>query len=262
MMSPSSDSLLVLILSASPPSPHLQAFAKPYSQIGHHILNYKEGVAPLFHKAIIESGAPTSRAVHPFDAQVHEDQFSLFVSEAGCSDVPRESVTSCLRSKPETVITNASTVVFDKYNPSLRWAFQPVIDHSLIHGRPIDVWGSGKWNRVPIMTGHVTNEGTYYVPVSTSTSEDFVNFWHVLLPHYSAEDLATINSLYPDPSQDETSVYRDTRDVQAIGVGPQFKRVEAAYAHYAYVCPVGDGGVYSSHFILSYILLYVFLNVQ
>ncbi|KAG4420223.1 hypothetical protein IFR04_006601 [Cadophora malorum] len=204
--------------------------------IGHHILNYKEGVAPLFHKAIIESGAPTSRAVHPYNAQVHEDQFALFVSEAGCADLPKESITSCLRSQPEKIIVAASTTVFDKYNPSLRWAFQPVIDSEIIHRRPIDAWQSGRWNQVPIMTGHVTNEGTYYVPASTTTGEDFTSFWHVLLPHYSAEDLDTINSLYPDPSIDE--IYKDTRDLEAIGVGPQFKRVEASYAHYAYVCPV------------------------
>ncbi|EKD19761.1 uncharacterized protein L3040_001893 [Drepanopeziza brunnea f. sp. 'multigermtubi'] len=206
--------------------------------IGHHILNFREGVAPLFHKAIIESGAPTSRAVHPYDAQVHEDQFALFVSKAGCSDVHRKSITSCLRSKPEKSITDASTVVFDKYNPSLRWAFQPAIDHALIHGRPIDVWGSGRWNKVPIMTGHVTNEGTYYVPVSTATSEDFTSFFNVLLPHYSPADLASINSLYPDPSTDRHSIYAETRDMDALGIGPQFKRVEAAYAHYAYACPV------------------------
>jgi acetylcholinesterase len=201
-------------------------------------MNYQDGVAPLFHKAILESGAPTSRAVHPYDAAVHEEQFSLFVSEAGCSDVSNESITSCLRSQPEDVITAASAKVFDKYNPSLRWAFQPVIDGDLIHQRPIDAWRSGKWNRVPIMTGHTTNEGTYYVPETLGTSEGFTDFFHTLLPHYSKDDLATINTLYPDPAIDGASPYKELRDMESLGIGPQFKRVEAAYAHYAYVCPV------------------------
>ncbi|XMA16453.1 hypothetical protein WAI453_009244 [Rhynchosporium graminicola] len=214
--------------------------------IGHHILNYKEGVTPLFHKAVIESGAPTSRAVHPYDAQVHEDQFALFVSEAGCIDVPRDSITSCLRSQPEKVVVAASTAVFDQYNPSLRWAFQPVIDNEIIHQCPIDAWASGKWHQVPIMTGHVTNEGTYYVPASTTNGEDFTSFWNVLLPHYTTEDSDTIDALYADPAVDET--YKDTRDLQAIGVGPQFKRVEASYAQYAYVCPVRQTADISSSF--------------
>jgi len=195
-------------------------------------------VPPPFHKAIIESGAPTSRAVHPYNAPVHEDQFALFVSKTGCQDVSQQEVTSCLRSQPEEVIVNASSYVFDAYNPSLRWAFQPVIDYDIIHGRPIDMWALGKWNRVPIMTGHATNEGTYYVPSLCSTSEEFTNFWHTLLPHYSDSDLATINRLYPDPLINSTSVYKETRDMEAIGIGPQYKRVEAAYAQYAYICPV------------------------
>lgn len=207
-------------------------------KIGHHILNYKEGVKPLFNKAILESGAPTSRAVHPYDAAVHEEQFSLFVSEAGCSSVPAAKITTCLRSQPENVITKASTTVFDTFNPSLRWAFQPVIDHNLIHGRPIDIWTSGKWHKVPIMTGHATNEGTYYVPSSLSTSEEFTEFWHTLLPHYTPEDLDTINTLYPDPAKYLSSKYTETRNMTELSIGPQYKRVEASYAHYAYVCPV------------------------
>jgi acetylcholinesterase len=181
-------------------------------------MNYQDGVAPLFHKAILESGSPTSRAVHPYDAPVHEEQFALFVSEAGCSNVSEQSITSCLRSQPEHLITAASTKVFDKYNPSLRWAFQPVIDDKLIHQRPIDAWRSGKWNRVPIMTGHTTNEGTYYVPEKLETSEGFTDFWHTLLPHYSKEDLAIINELYPNPETEEDSPYKESRDMKVLGI--------------------------------------------
>ncbi|RDW85208.1 carboxylic ester hydrolase-4 [Coleophoma cylindrospora] len=206
--------------------------------IGHHILNYKEGVPALFHKAILESGAPTSRAVHPYNAPVHEDQFALFVEEAGCGKVSPSEITSCLRTQPAEMIIEAQATVFYKYNPSLRWAFQPVIDSELIHQRPIDAWNSGKWNKVPIMTGHTTNEGTYYVPPGLSTPEGFTDFWHTLLPHYTPEDLKTINSLYPDPSKNPKSVYTESRNMTALSIGPQFKRVEAAYAHYAYACPV------------------------
>jgi triacylglycerol lipase len=88
------------------------------------------------------------------------------------------------------------------------------------------------------MTGHTTNEGTYYVPEKLESSQGFTDFWHTLLPHYSKEDLATINALYPDPAIEASSPYTETRDMEALGIGPQFKRVEASYAHYAYVCPV------------------------
>lgn len=192
----------------------------------------------MFHKAIMESGSPTSRAQHPYDAAVHEEQYKLFLQEADCHKSINLDVIACLRAQPEKMIVQAQDKVFAKYNPSLRWAFQPVIDGELIQRRPIDQWSAGKWNRVPILTGHTTNEGTYYVPSALNSSDQFTDFWHTLLPHYSKADLETIDTLYSDPALKEDSKYKDTRDMTAIGVGSQYKRVEAAYAHYAYACPV------------------------
>lgn len=197
-------------------------------------MNYEEK-APLFHRVIIESGAATSRAVHPYNGQLHETQFSEFLIEASCSDLPESEIMTCLRSAPSKAITEASETIFTKYNPSVRWAFQPVIDQDIIATRPIDAWTSGKWNKMPIMTGFNHNEGTMYVPSSLSTSEEFTSFFTTLLPAFSASDIAKINALYPDPSLDEASPYKETRPIE---VGAQYKRVEAAYAHYAYVCPV------------------------
>lgn len=77
-----------------------------------------------------------------------------------------------------------------------------------------------------------------YVPAATDTAEEFNEFFHTLLPHYSTADLATINALYPDPSTNASSAYKDTRNLSALAIGKQYKRLEAAYAHYAYVCPV------------------------
>lgn len=189
----------------------------------------------LFHRAIIESGAATSRAVHPPDAALHESQFRQFVQESHCDGIPDMDIFRCLRSQPSEIIANASFTVFDRYNPSVRWAFQPVIDHDLIKRRPIDAWQSGSWKKMPILTGFNTNEGTYYVPVNMSTSVQFIDFFHTLLPAYTDEDIATIDALYPDPARYPFSPYIETRP---IPLGLQYKRVEAAYGHYAYACPV------------------------
>lgn len=201
-------------------------------------MNDKPGVASLFHKAIPISGGPTCRAPHPYNAPLHEEQFAAFVSRAGCGDVAIESMTSCLRTQSAPTILNASFDVYDIYAPSARWAFQPVIDGNLISQRPIDSWVSGSWNRVPIMTGHNTNEGTYYVPSRLTTSEEFRSFFQRLLPHYSSSDLDAINDLYPDPALPGDKTYLDGRNLEELKIGPQFKRVEAAYGQYAYACPV------------------------
>ncbi|KAJ7127069.1 carboxylesterase [Mycena epipterygia] len=175
--------------------------------IGHHVMNFQE-TSPLFHRVIIESGAPTSRAVHAYDASIHETQFLEFLAEAGCGN--------------------------------------PVIDGEIISGPPIDGWESGEWNKVPIMTGFSHNEGTYYVPASMSEPEQFIAFFRLLIPRLSKSDLETIDELYPDPSTHPDSPYADARDLAAIQVGPQFKRVEAAYAQYAYICPVRQTAHYAA----------------
>ncbi|EWG52091.1 triacylglycerol lipase [Fusarium verticillioides 7600] len=202
--------------------------------IGHHIMHYKEGVAPLFHKAIIESGAPTSRAVRPYNAPIHEAQFKDFLRAVGVpEDLPECEIFPYLRQQPEKVITDAQTATFDKYNPSLRWAFQPVIDGEVIARPPLETWKSGKWHKVPIITGFTTNEGSLYVNKQMSESSQFRHFWAELLPLLTSEDLDTIEELYRDPAKFENSEYKETRK----GMGSQYKRIEAAYAHYAYVAP-------------------------
>ncbi|KAI9045882.1 concanavalin A-like lectin/glucanase [Aspergillus affinis] len=127
-------------------------------------------------------------------------QFRQFVSASHCDNLPDNKIFPCLRNKPIDLISNASFAVFDCYNPSVRWAFQPVIDNELIKRRPIDAWHSGVWNKMPILTGFNANEGTYYVPVNMSTLQEFRNFFHTLLPAYTEKDLDTIDTLYPDPA--------------------------------------------------------------
>ncbi|PWY62001.1 carboxylesterase family protein [Aspergillus eucalypticola CBS 122712] len=216
--------------------------------IAHHIMNHTpdQNTSPLFHRAIIESGAATSRAVHPYNASLHESQFADFLTSTGCTNLPNDTaILPCLRALPSKTITSASIAVFDKYNPSIRWAFQPVIDHEIIHRRPIDAWRSGQWNRMPILTGFNTNEGTYYVPRDLSLSEDFTSFFRTLLPAYPESDIQLIDEIYPDPNiYASVSPYLETRPVAELG--RQYKRLEAAYGHYAYACPVRQTAGFAS----------------
>jgi triacylglycerol lipase len=205
--------------------------------IGHHIMDINEE-RQLFHKAIIESGAPTSRAVHPASSRLHKAQFDKFVARVGCEGKPESTILSCLREASTEVVQTAQTAVFDEYNPSVRWAWQPVIDDDIISRRPLDAWKSGRWHQVPILTGFNHNEGTMYVPKEMDKSEEFPAFFATLLPQLSKPDLATLTTLYPDPATQHDSPYIDTRARSALGIGAQYKRVEAAYGHYAYVCPV------------------------
>lgn len=198
-------------------------------------MHYKEGVKPLFHRVVIESGAPTSRAVRPYYAEVHEAQFRDFLDAVDCPrDLADAETLPYLRSIPYDKICAAQTAVFDKYNPSLGWAFQPVIDYEIIARPPIQTWISGKWHNVPIMTGFTHNEGSLYVNKQLNTSEGFNSFFANLIPLLDESEIDAIRDLYPDPMTDTESPYKENR----AGVGAQYKRVEAAYANYAYQAPV------------------------
>ncbi|KAJ5614708.1 CAZyme family CE10 [Penicillium herquei] len=213
--------------------------------IGHHILNYNVQSSPLFHRAILESGSPTSRAVRPYNAKVHEVQFKDFLKEVECpSGLSEDEIFPFLRSLPSLTVTEAQNRVFNKWNPSLRWAFQPVIDDDIIPRKPLDAWNSELWNKVPIMTGYNSNEGTMYVDKKMSDPAQFRKFWQKLLPELSSSDLDTIDRLYPDPGSDSASPYVETRTGE--GLGPQYKRIEAAYGHYAYVAPVRQTAQFAS----------------
>ncbi|KAK2740531.1 hypothetical protein FQN55_008874 [Onygenales sp. PD_40] len=203
--------------------------------IGHHVMHYNETAPPLFHRVMIESGAATSRAVYPYDAKLHERQFDEFLVAAGCFGLTDNQTLPCLRSKYALTIARASSKVFNAYDKSDRWAFQPVIDGSIIRQAPITLWKSGKWNKVPILTGYNTNEGTSFVPSTISTSEEFLKFFQLLIPSMPTTDLNKLDALYPDPLKYPDSPYVETRN---IPVGPEFKRIQAAYAHFAYICPV------------------------
>lgn len=201
------------------------------------MMKHTESNPGPFHRVIIESGSPTSRAVRRYDADVHEQQFKDYLKETGCpDDTPEDQIFPFLRSLPLEVITRAQDTVFDKYNPSLRWAFQPVIDGDIIPRAPLETWKLGNYYKIPIMTGFCHNEGSLYVDKQMSAAEQFTQFFQNLLPTLPSEDINTIDKLYPDPDSTDDTTYKVPSTIK--GVGSQYSRIEAAYAHYAYVAPV------------------------
>ncbi|CAI7585675.1 unnamed protein product [Penicillium pancosmium] len=174
------------------------------------MLNHDHSKRPLFHRAIMESGPPTSRAVRPYDAKIHEEQFQDFLREVKCPEDLHE------------------TEIF----PYLRRF--AIIDEDIIPCKPLEAWNSQSWKKIPLMTGFNTNEANAYVNKQMSEPLEFCTFWQNLLPNLSASELDSIEQLYPDPKVDSKSPYKETGEDN----GAQFRRIEAAYGHYAYVAPV------------------------
>ena len=229
--------------------------------MGHHVLR-NTGKNTLFHKAIIESGGATARACYTPSNSMHEQHFKEFLTLLNLEDVPESEIIGKLRALPFQEIKGASESIFYKYDPSVRWPWQPVIDgpDGIIPSRPIDRMRSGDWLKIPLLTGFNTNEGAMFVPVGTATSEEFTAFFRTLLPALTDDDLEALSKAYLDPAIDPSSKFAEDRMGLGLGIGAQFRRLEQAYGHFAYLAPVkqqlhysasGGAPVYLYHFAVN-----------
>ena len=193
---------------------------------------------------------------------MHEQQFKEFLTLLGLQHVPEPEIIGRLRGLSFESIKGASESIFYKYNPSVRWPWQPVIDGpgGMIPIRPIDRMRSGDWNKIPLLTGFNTNEGSMFVPVGTATSEEFSDFFRTLLPALTEDDLKELDVAYVDPAVNASSKFVEDRTGLGLGIEPQYRRVEQAYGHFAYLAPVKqqlhhsiDGGAraYLYHFAVN-----------
>lgn len=172
----------------------------------------------------------------------------------GCDSVPDDRLVTTLRGYSTAEIQSASNTIFQRYNPSIRWPFQPVIEpKGIIAMPPISAWKAGKWHKVPILTGFNTNEGSFFVPSNMETNFEFINFFKTLLPSLSAKDILDLQDTYPDPLTHPHSKFVEKRP----NLGAQFTRLEQAYGHFAYIAPIrqtvhyaasGPAPVYLYHF--------------
>jgi acetylcholinesterase len=214
------------------------------TQVGHHLLHNTD-TPPPFRKAILESGAATARAVYPPTNPLHEQQFHEFLQLLSIPSLPTDQILPALREKPFWAINTASGAIFEKYNPSVRWPFQPVIDGpgGMIPIAPITAWKSGAFHRVPILTGFNANEGSMFVPSNASKSQDFTDFFRMLLPSLPKNDLVILNEVYPDPLFGKDEKYKE----KDSSLGAQFTRLEQAYGDFAYVAPVLQTASFASN---------------
>lgn len=229
--------------------------------VGYHLQSYSSSsTAAPFHRAIMESGGATARATlspsHPRTGA----QFREFLSACGIQPdqtTPAGDVFARLRSLPLETVLAASSSVFARYQDPIRWPFQPVIDRSrgaaggggggsgeggLLGDLPISTFRGGDHLRVPVLAGFNTNEGTAFTSPRVETNDDFLAKFVALVPGLNTPDLQRLSSLYPDPATYPSSPYARVPP----GFGRQWARYEAAYAHYAYICPVLQTGHFYS----------------
>ena len=108
---------------------------------------------------------------------------------------------------------------------------------------PITAWKSGSFHRMPILTGFNANEGSIFIPSHASKSQDFTDFFRLLLPSLPKADLVILNEVYPDPLLGKDGRYKENNPA----LGAQFMRLEQAYGDFAYVAPVLQTASFASN---------------
>jgi para-nitrobenzyl esterase len=115
----------------------------------------------LFHAAIIESGAYMLFTVRPVAAQ--EALGVSFATAVGCTGMDPQ-IAACLRSAPFAALLAAQGII----NTS------PTAGTTILPQGLADAFGSGRFNRVPVMQGTNLNEGTLFEPFFFDPSFTFV----------------------------------------------------------------------------------------
>ncbi|ROW03767.1 hypothetical protein VMCG_05495 [Cytospora schulzeri] len=229
--------------------------------VGYHLQSYTNtNTTAPFHRAIMESGGATARVTLSPTHPRTEGQFKEFLVACGIQpdQTPANQIFPLLRSLPLETILSASSAIFAQYQDPIRWPFQPVIDHHnpapegeeeqegngrLISDLPINTFRRGNHLRVPVLAGFNTNEGTAFTSPKVETNDDLLGKFIALVPGLNTSDLQQLSTIYPDPAVYPSSPYARVPP----GFGRQWARYEAAYAHYAYICPVlQTGHFYSS----------------
>ena len=106
----------------------------------------------LFRGAIIESGPCLHQATVADGEKIGHE----LVSKLGCSNAGIEAV--CLRSKSAEQVLSAMP---GSVQGPLLW--QPVIDGHVLPSQPVEAFGSGTFNKVPVINGSNRDEGTLFV---------------------------------------------------------------------------------------------------
>jgi hypothetical protein len=205
----------------------------------------------------MESGGATARATLSSSHPRTEQQFGEFLLAAGIepTQTPVDQVFPLLRSLPLETILYASSAIFAQYQDPIRWPFQPVVESfpsddgmgsggngGVIRDLPINRFRRGSHLRIPVLAGFNTNEGTVFASPAVDSGDEFLGKFATMIPGLSGADLSALARLYPDPVTNPSSPYASVPP----GFGRQWGRYEAAYSHYAYICPVLQTGHFHS----------------
>eukprot|EP01116_Phalansterium_solitarium_P022466 TRINITY_DN7433_c0_g1_i1.p1 TRINITY_DN7433_c0_g1~~TRINITY_DN7433_c0_g1_i1.p1 ORF type:complete len:529 (-),score=81.42 TRINITY_DN7433_c0_g1_i1:161-1717(-) len=143
----------------------------------------------LYHAAIMESGPFADWIAKPME--VSQQQFDATVAKLGCNvtGYSDAQVLACLRN-----LTSAQ-IQHSKIDCATTCCYYPTIDGVEISEKPATLAAAGRFNRVPMMLGTTTNEGSSFItPPHNMTDDEYKTY---LLQTYGSHYLDQLLQLYP-----------------------------------------------------------------
>ncbi|KAF9894211.1 hypothetical protein FE257_007713 [Aspergillus nanangensis] len=179
----------------------------------------------LFHAAVAESQSFAGML------RLNESQFAYnnLVIRTGCASY--DDTLACLRNLDINSLQreNINTPLPTAQAPPL-YLYGPTIDDELVPDYTYRLFRKGKFIKVPVIFGDVTDEGTSFVPRNISDVGDADTFIQSQFNEIQLEHLARINEWYLQENQTQ----------QYPGAGPYWKPTSTAYGEIRYTCPGVD----------------------
>lgn len=159
---------------------------------------------------------------------VNESQFAYnnLVIRTGCAS--EEDTLTCLRNLDAATLQSVNiNTPLPKAQEAPLYMYGPVVDGSLVPDYTYRLFHKGKFIKVPVIFGDVTDEGTLFAPKDISTIGEADTFLQSQFPEIQLRHLARINAMYLQENE--------TR--QFPGAEPYWIPASNAYGELRYTCP-------------------------
>ncbi|PLB44716.1 putative triacylglycerol lipase [Aspergillus steynii IBT 23096] len=179
----------------------------------------------LFHAAAAESQSFSGMLT------VNESQFAYnnLVIRTGCAS--EEDTLACLRNLDVAALQAVNTnTPLPRAQEAPLFMYSPVVDGTLVPDYTYRLFHKGKFIKVPVIFGDVTNEGTVFAPKNISTVGEADTFLQSQFPEIQLRHLARINAMYLQ--ENETRQFPEAE--------PYWIPTSNAYGEMRYTCPGMD----------------------
>ncbi|KAH8433636.1 putative triacylglycerol lipase [Aspergillus melleus] len=179
----------------------------------------------LFHAAAAESQSFAGMLT------VKESQFAYnnLVIRTGCAS--EEDTLACLRNLDVGTLQSVNiNTPLPKAQEAPLYMYGPVVDGTLVPDYTYRLFHKGKFIKVPVIFGDVTDEGTVFAPKKIATVGEADTFLQSQFPEIQLRHLARINAMYLH--ENETRQFPEA--------GPYWIPASNAYGEMRYTCPGMD----------------------